>query len=130
MSRAIHGGRALLNLPGHHSTAAIVAEIEDTSARRVENTEFPDTTCKITDCEGSISLDMNYATANQVENSVHKIDTLVETLIEFRRGLILEHHRLQDRIITVPQKDLPWGYRNAKFKRSRLKVSKGWQHRA
>lgn len=130
MSRKVHGGRAMLNLPGHHSTAAIVAELRDTEGNWDENDEWPSATCVISDCETRISLDMDFASAHQVENSVHKIDTIVETLIELRRGLILEHHHLQDRIFDTPKKDLPYRLRGAMLKRSRLKPSKGWQRRA
>lgn len=130
MSRKVHGGRSLLNLSGHHSTAAIVAEVPDTSVGNWDNAAHPDAVCKITDCDGSISLDMDYATANQLENSVHKIDVMIETLIDFRRGLIHEHHRLQSRIVHVQPADLPWSLRNCKHKRSTLEPRKGWQHRA
>ena len=106
--RSVYGGRALLNLPGHHSTAAIVAEVENTedwplrlSLKGEEYESYnvqAEVKCKITDCESAVNIDFEFLSANQLENSLHKIDVMVEILQNLREGLIVEHHRVHDRL--------------------------------
>ncbi len=109
--RKVRGGRALLNLPGHHSTAAIIAEIEDTkdwqegkdrNGRPVQGyTAQPEWTFTISDCSGSVNLELDFGTDNNLENNLHKIDTIINTLKEFRRGVIVEHARHKKRVAHV-----------------------------
>jgi hypothetical protein len=127
--RTVHGGRALLNLPGHHSTAAIIAEIEDTKpwgeglARYGEKPNgynvVPNITCKITDCDSAINIEFDIDTANSMENSIHKIDCMIDNLRKLRKGLIIEHHRTVDRAqhITEDRKHAQRFTRSTKFKR-------------
>ena len=130
MAREVFGGRALLNLPGYHSTAAIVAEITDTSNRVVtvgsDNDGYrmqPQITCKITDCDSAVNIEFGVDTANQLENSLHKLDTMIEVLSAMREGLIIEHHRLQDRLDTHPHPQSLYLLRDAVGKRSTIRPS-------
>jgi hypothetical protein len=111
MPRSVHGGRGMLNLPGHQTTAAIVAECEDTSSwpvgkgrNGVELDRYsisPHITVQITDCSEKVTLEFDVSTANELDNSLHKIDVITEALAALRRGLIVEHHRYVDRAAEV-----------------------------
>ena len=91
MAADVLGARALLNLPGHESTAAIVAEITRPSA------EYPDITLVISDCSRVIHLSFDRGgTPDERENNLYKVDTLISVLREFRKGLVTMH-RLQEK---------------------------------
>lgn len=98
-----YGGRALLNLEGHHSTSAIVAEVEDTGlwgpgeARNGEpidrwNIE-PFCVLQISDCDRRVRMEIDFETEAERENALDKVDTMIETLTAFRRGLKIEQRR-------------------------------------
>lgn len=76
MSRTVKGARALLNLPGHHSTAAVVAEV------RNEHTCF----VQISDCQRAVNLEFDMYSQDDYANGVFKIDTLIATLTTFRKA--------------------------------------------
>lgn len=129
MSRKVYGGRHLLNLPGHHGTAAIVAEIENTeNADRFQSDDYdgydisPRATCKITDCDGSVSIQIDVDSANELENSLHKIDVIVDALLAMRPGLIAEHHRVQDRLDRHPDPSNLYAVKHAVSKRSPIQL--------
>lgn len=127
MARKVHGGRSLLNLPGHHSTAAIVAEIDDTADRKMKADEDdgyriqPNVVCKVTDCDNAVNIEFDITTANQLENSLHKVDAMIEHLSGLRAGMIVEHHRLQDRLDSHPNPSRLYGLRDCVGKRSSIK---------
>jgi hypothetical protein len=84
------GGRALLNQPGHQSTAAIVAEIDLDSSTR-----YPDFTFQISDCTRSINLDVDFNDADDRANNIYKLDTMISVLKEFRKGVIAMNKRVE-----------------------------------
>lgn len=100
----------MLNLPGHQSTAALVAEIEDTGpanktqSRRDHN---PNYTLQISNCDRSISFEIdsfNYVYRDEsegrrasFENDLHKLDTMIDLLTRFRAGVALEQNRFARR---------------------------------
>jgi hypothetical protein len=127
--RKVYGGRSLLNLPGHHTTAAIVAEIDNTEDEPLfpkPNEDGygmqPNITCRITDCDDAVNIDFDVKTANQLENSLYKVDVMVESLMALREGLIIEHHRLQDRLENHPNPSGLYNLKNAVGKRSDIKT--------
>jgi hypothetical protein len=125
MARQVHGGRSLLNMPGHHSTAAIVAECDDTVSREINDDDDgyrlqPNITCKITDCDSSVNIEFDVSTANQLENSLFKVDAMIDALMGMRDGLIIEHHRLQDRLDAHPNPKSLYALRDAVGKRSEV----------
>jgi len=104
--RKFHGQRKLLNLPGHESTAAIVAEVEDTSkwkkgcdrkGKPLEDKKAwwiePEGRLVISYCSRSIELTISWETEEERENAVYKVDTLIKALQAFRDGLIVEQER-------------------------------------
>lgn len=110
--RRVYGGRALLNLPGHHSTAAIVAEVESTAGwaegegrggdELTRYTALPTIQLQITDCDSKVNIEFDIDTPNSLENSIHKVDTMIEVLREFKKGLKAEGPRAQKRIASIP----------------------------
>lgn len=79
----------MLNLPGHHSTASIVAEV----TRRGEGRYDTDAFIQISDCDRKIMLDFQPLDPDEHANDLYKIDTLLDTLRTFKRGLVKAHRR-------------------------------------
>lgn len=112
MSYPVHGGRALLNPPGHQTTAAIVAEIEDTSdwkPGKDRNGEplkrwniKPNYTLQISDCDRSIRFTLGWEEAEDRKASLEKVDTLLRILKDFRKGVALEQRRCEQRVLALP----------------------------
>jgi hypothetical protein len=88
--KKMRGGRALLNLPGHQSTAAIVAEITMEGS-----STYPDYTLKISDCSRAVDLELDFDTADSRENNLYKIDTMLDVLKEFRKGVVAHGKRVE-----------------------------------
>jgi hypothetical protein len=110
--RRFHGGRAMLNLPGHHSTGALVAEIEDTSrwkkGKNGEGEELqrwnarPWITLQVADCTRSVSFDFDIADPDSRANDLHKVNTMLDLLTKFRDGLVAEQERYVERLAVLP----------------------------
>ena len=107
--------RRFLNLPGFHGGAYVVAYVEDTSERvpsklgcfadegsRYHN-PHPRIILEFADCSNRINLEFDVHTELQVENSVHKIDTLIEALTAFREGLVEEVRAYESRTEAVAE---------------------------
>jgi hypothetical protein len=101
--------RRFLNLPGFHGGAYVVAYVEDTSSRELtkrdpfgyEGNRYvnpqPRIILEIADCSERINLKFELHSALDVENSLHKIDVLVDALAEFRAGLVEEARLYRER---------------------------------
>ena len=108
MKQSYHGGRALLNKPGFESTGAIVAEVENTRRwkpgknRRGKDANGynaePSVMLQFADCNRSISFAFTLGSAEAHENNLHKVDTMLKLLQQFRAGLAIEQERLMDRL--------------------------------
>lgn len=107
--KKLYGGRSLLNLPGHESTAAIVAEIENTSTwkagkghngKDLKHTweAEPSMMLQFANCDRSISFSTSIADKDEYSNTLHKIDTMIDLLVEFRSGIIVEYERYNERV--------------------------------
>lgn len=105
----VHGRRTLLNGPGFSSTAAIVAEVEDTAGWKegcdrdgepVSHRAFaePAATLVISNCNRSIDFETDWHTPEGRDNTLRKIDTMIETLAEFREGVVIEQARYVERM--------------------------------
>jgi hypothetical protein len=113
MPRKVYGWRGLLNLPGHGSSAAIVAEIEDTSGwpegkgrdgEELSRYNFtPHSSLIITDCDNKVSLEIDLETENEVTNTLHKIDEMINALTELREGVEIEGPRAVARRAQIPE---------------------------
>ncbi len=102
------GKRALLNLPGNQGTAAIVAEIEDSSTwgskgNRGQKLESKwdcltnDIKLSISDCSRTVELSVGIGSEKDYINSLHKVDVMIESLSGLRMGLVTERARFLER---------------------------------
>lgn len=113
------GGRALLNLAPHHSTAAIVAEVEDTrgwkegevrgrpvgttvEGKRDEDADIrwelePESTLQIANCDRSIAFEIDFSSESERRNALYKLDTLIGVLTEFREAVADEQRLYVER---------------------------------
>jgi hypothetical protein len=95
--------RHFINLPGFHGGAYIVAYVEDTSARDPGPLYYCRPNCsscphnfeprlilEIADCADRINLEFELHSNLHRTNSLHKLDTLITALTNFRAGLIAE----------------------------------------
>lgn len=72
----------MLNLPGYHSTAAIVAEAS-------EGMYGPNIAYQLSDCTRVVSLDFSDLTDDEAfANDLHKLDTIIDATRALRRGLV------------------------------------------
>lgn len=112
--RKFFGKRALLNLPGEQGTAAIVAEIEDTSNWKPGTDCYgeplkskwrakPQWTLSVSDCSRSIDLSIDLDSEREYENSLHKLDTIIDAVAGLRQGLVIERGRYLERIKELPK---------------------------
>jgi len=86
--KTIFSKREFLNLPGHHSMANIVVHIVKDREEDVEKgNRWIDIHLGIADCTRSVTFAMDYYTKEQRDNAMYKVDTLINTLTEFREAL-------------------------------------------
>ena len=107
--KALINEREFLNLPGFHDGAYVVAYVEDTSAREIGKRDGwgvelgryvnprPRIILELADCSNRINLEFELASELHVENSLHKVDTLLAVLARFRAGLVAEADRYRAR---------------------------------
>ena len=86
-NKIIFSKREFLNLPGHHSMANIVTDIKKYNGDEEKGERWIDIHVGIADCNRSISLAFDYEDKEGRENSLHKVDTLINVLTEFREAL-------------------------------------------
>jgi hypothetical protein len=81
-----------LNRPGFYGDAFVRVLVEDTSARRVRRgtPPWPRLVLDIADCVNTIHLEFDVTSAELRDNSLFKIDTLLDALHRFRDGLAAE----------------------------------------
>ena len=90
-SRALDAARVdeyvRLNRPGLYGDAFVRVFVEDTTARRRRRNRGRRGSCsQIADCVNTINLEFSLDSPELRENSLFKIDTLLETLHRFRDG--------------------------------------------
>lgn len=107
-SKRWRGGRTLLNDPGFHSTAALVAEIEDTSywpeGKNGDGYDLnsswrlqPVTTFQITDCDKKVSFDIDWESPALMRNSLKKVRRMLKVLTAFEAALVDEQKLYNER---------------------------------
>jgi hypothetical protein len=115
------GARAMLNSGPHQTTAAIVAEVEDTrewkdgevrgrpigtdsdGEKVAKPSEVrwelePEYTLQISDCDRSIKLQIDWQTPSERANSLQKVETMIGALTEFRDALVDEQRLYVERM--------------------------------
>lgn len=104
----------MLNPPGVQSTAAIVAEVEDSSGWRPgkdgQGRDFdlselwtlePVVMLKVSDCDRAATLAIQFATPYLRRAALVKVDRMIEALTAFREGLVKEQKLYAERVRTV-----------------------------
>ena len=85
--------RTRLNLPGLYGDAYVRVFVEDTSRRKVRLRRVPPhprLKLRIADCVNVINLEFDLGSAPLRENSLYKINTLLNALHRFRDALAAE----------------------------------------
>ena len=96
--------KLLLNLAGFHGGAYVRVFVGDTSAQRVRRgIPEPRIRLRIADCDNTISLWFELDSAENRENSLFKIDTLLGSLHRFRDALAAE---AEDRAVSASRKEV------------------------
>jgi hypothetical protein len=91
--------RRFLNRRGFHAGAFIQAVVPDSTTCREAGCQHRwcvDPVLRISDCYRVASFDFDLDTPGARQNSLYKIDVLIETLIQFREALTLEAGRAAD----------------------------------
>jgi hypothetical protein len=90
--------RTLLNYPEFDGGAFVRVFVEDTSARRPRRRiPEPRLRLRIGDCDNEIYLEFGVDSHDRRENSLHKIDTLLDALHRFRDGVQAEADLREER---------------------------------
>ena len=81
-----------LNRPAFDGGASVRAFVQDTSRHSARRRRLPTPRLilQISDCTNEISLEFSVASYEVRENSLHKIETLLDALAQFRAGLAAE----------------------------------------
>lgn len=111
-------GNKILNKRGHHTTAAISYEIENIYSLSYDakdknpisinyNSNTIDANLTLSDCFKTVSLNFDINNAEDQRNAMHKIDTLMKELKDFKEGLIeaIKHRDKHVKILGSPKKD-------------------------
>lgn len=107
----VHGHRTMLNKPGFGTTAAIVAEVADTSTWKEGCDQYgkpiadsakwnisPDVNFSISDCSRQITFEgMGDGEPEDWDNLFFKVDSMIDALTTFRAGLVDEQERYRRR---------------------------------
>jgi hypothetical protein len=81
---------ARLNRPGFYGDAFVRVFVEHTGTRRRCRQHDPQLVLQIADCVHTINLEFSLETAELRDNSLFKVDTLLDALHRFRDGLAAE----------------------------------------
>lgn len=104
------GARRLLNGRGFGSTAAIVAEVENTSrwkpgcgrdGKPLVSGQYerePDVMWQVSDCSRAVVFEDHWTTAAGRRNTLRKVDAMIAVLQSFREGLVAEQARYVQRV--------------------------------
>jgi hypothetical protein len=82
----------LLNRPQFDGGASVRAYVQDTSRHAFGRRRLPKPRLilQISDCSNEIGLEFSVSSYDVRENSLHKIETLIDALVQFRAGLAAE----------------------------------------
>ena len=82
----------LLNRPDFDGGASVRAYVQDTSRHPASRRRLPkpQLLLQISDCSNEINLEFSVSSYELRENSLHKIETLLDALAQFRAGLAAE----------------------------------------
>jgi hypothetical protein len=81
--------RKFLNLEGFNAGAYILAAVEDSSASDDDH-PYVDIDLTLADCSRVVSFDFDIDSAPARRNSLHKLNLIIDSLLDFREALIAE----------------------------------------
>jgi hypothetical protein len=83
-------GREWLNLPNHNTTASIVTKVNVDKEYKDDKLVgmYLGTTFNISDCDRKIALDFAVNNQENYDNSIYKLDTLINNIRKFKSGII------------------------------------------
>ena len=112
--------REFLNLPGHNSGAHVLASVEDSSNKAMDEKYVSgDSTLEIADCYRKIAIDTNTChDSEEIKNQRHKMNLLIETMVQFREALFAELDLQEIRLVNYAAK------KAAEAKKSKGKAKK------
>ena len=81
-----------LNRPEFDGGASVRVYVQDTSRHAFGRRRLPKPRLilEISDCVNAINLEFSVSSYDVRENSLHKIETLIDALVQFRAGLAAE----------------------------------------
>lgn len=99
----IYSRKEFLNLPGQESMANIVAHIikDDEWYPKDSLKRMVDITLSFANCDRKIDMYLNIDTEYNRENALHKVDTLIDVLTDFRKSLkkeIINQEEIEEKI--------------------------------
>lgn len=82
--------REFLNLPNNHSTASIVfrADVDKEFKDNKLTDTYLNSSFQISDCSNKINLEFSVDTKESFENSLFKLDTLLNGIRKFRSAIV------------------------------------------
>lgn len=85
--------RRFLNHKGHHSTAFILSHVMLENAK----SEHPwlEAELKIGDCDRQITLSIDACRSDELQNTLHKLDVLIDTLKETKKAIKMANRDYQ-----------------------------------
>lgn len=82
--------KEFLNLAGHNGQANVVANIVDWNSGYDKLERNVDIKLDFADCSRVVNMDFDIGDEYNRENSIHKVDVLIDVLKDFRKALIKE----------------------------------------
>lgn len=82
MGKTIFIKRSFLNKPGYHSNATLLCDITDN-----RDDDYSDPFWghyKITDCDNKVNLAIDFASVEELNNTLHKLDKIISITQSFR----------------------------------------------
>jgi len=83
-----------LNKRGFNTTASILAQVSDTTDVKAEihsyDYDYCSATLEITDCSRKISIDLDIDNKTQYNNTISKLDLIIDSLTKVKSALALE----------------------------------------
>lgn len=110
----VRGKRAMLNGSGFGTTAAIVAEVQDTRSwkdgrdedgDKISRWSSPDAVLQFANCDRSIAFEIDWGNEAQMANSLAKVDIMIDALKSFRKSLADEQKRHLRRLEALKEDD-------------------------
>lgn len=95
--KKLWGNSRVLNKPGFHSVAAIAYRVSISKGYGSKKW-WTSGSLQISDCTRVIELDLDSTTAPQLDNSLHKLDTIIEMCEQAKKDLQKAHTKALEQV--------------------------------